>query len=130
MLLWNGGRLALAGKLQEGWDSGGNPVDIRWRYWLCWASCLDSTCWLELDYEELWKLRLDGKEKRPVNATVAISASRHLINIQTTVQTHKTMEKSESVLNNAHCGITECGLAAFIHEDFTFLFTKHQVQRS
>lgn len=57
------------------------------------------------------------------NATMAISASRHLISIQTTEQTHGTMEQSESVLNNAHCKLTVCGLAAFIDEDLTFLFT-------
>lgn len=76
--------------------------------------------WRAVEAQAWWK------RKEACNATVAISASRHLINIQTTVQTHKTMEKSESVLNNAHCGITGCGLAAAIHEDFTFLFSKQQ----
>lgn len=61
---------------------------------------------------------------------MAISASRHLINIQTTEQTHGTMKQSESVLNNAHCRITVCGLAAFIHEDSTFLCITQQVQRN
>lgn len=65
-LLRNRGCLGSSGKKLRGWDSGGKTADIRRRCRLCWASCLDSMCWLELDYEELWKLGLDGKEKRPV----------------------------------------------------------------
>lgn len=59
------------------------------------------------------------KREEACNATMAISVSRHLISIQTTEQTHGTMEQSESVLNNAHCRLTVCGLAAFIDEDLT-----------
>lgn len=54
-----------------------------------------------------------GWEWKSCRTTTAVSASRHLISMQTTENRHGAIAQSESVLNNTQIYCKWCGLAAF-----------------